>query len=194
MRLHCRYRTLLPVGHTAIDLLLLAVWIWHAVVVLNPGRAAVRPQGNALAAFAQSESIGWAPTTHCGPLEPRFELIRTGTLPAGIVSGTVRPEAGWQTRHRLWDPVWFLIHEAVAIPFWFLIGAWLDTGRSRLAGTMQGYLVGRAALALLAIAAPANWWSAQVLFWLGLGTYGALWAWRWLLRSARMGLMRTAGR
>jgi hypothetical protein len=194
MKLFCRYRILLPAGHTAIDLLLLVAWIWHAVVVLNPPKAWSRPPGNALAAYAEEESIGWTPATTWTEHQPRFELIRTGTLPAGIVSTSVRPEAGWQTRHRLWDPWWILVHEAVAIPFWFLIGAWLDTGRSRLGQTMQAYLAGRVALALLAMAGSGIGWKAQVLFWLGLAAYGGLWAWRWLLRTARMGLAASAQR
>ena len=51
---------------------------------------------------------------------------------------------------------------------------------------MRGYLVGRIALALLAMALAGNCWAAlQVLFWLGLGVYGALRASRWLLRTVR---------
>jgi hypothetical protein len=186
MKLHCRYRSLLPAAHTALDLLLLAAWIWHAMVLLNSPTAWPHPQGNVLAAYARNESIGWEPTPFRDPPDPRFDLIRTGTLPAGIVSGSLRPEAGWQTRHRLWDPAWFLIHEAAAIPFWFLIGAWIDSGRHGLGRLMRGYLLGRIALALLAIAFPANYWvPLQVLFWLGLAVYGALRAPRWLLRTAR---------
>jgi hypothetical protein len=188
MKPHCKYRGLLPAGHAAIDVLLLAAWIWHAVVVLNPRKAWSRPQGNALAAYAQSESIGWSPSRLSCYREPdpRFALILTGTLPAGIVSVSVRPEAGWQTRHRLWDPIWFVLHEAVAIPLWFLIGTWIDSGRSGLVRLMGSYLAGRIALALLAIAIPWNGGvSLQILFWLGLAAYGALRASRGLLRSAR---------
>jgi hypothetical protein len=184
--LHCRYRTLLPVAHTAIDLVLLATWIWHAVLVLNPEKSWSPPPGSAFsAAYARSESIGWEPTAQCGPLEPHFALLLTGTLPAGIVSGSLRPEAGWQTRHRLWDPAWLLIHEAAAIPFWFMMGTWLDSGRSRLARLMRAYLVGRLALALLAVSWTGNWWTAQFLFWLGLGVYSGLHGFQWLRRSAR---------
>lgn len=194
MKLFCQYRILLPAGHTAIDLLLLAAWIWHAVVVLSPPQAWSHPPGNALAAYARSESIGWSPSTVYWEPDSRFALIQTGTLPAGIVSASIRPEAGWQTRHRLWDPWWVLVHEAVAIPFWFLVGAWLDTSRSRLGKTMQAYLVGRMALALLAMAGSGIGWKAQALFWLGLAAYGALWAMRWLLGAARMGLAGSAQR
>jgi hypothetical protein len=183
--LHCRYRSLLPVAHTAIDLLLVAAWIWHAVVVLNPEKSRWHPPGSALtAAYARNESIGWEPITLTDTLEPHFALLLTGTLPAGIISGSVRPEAGWQTRHRLWDPVWLAIHEAAAIPFWFLMGTWLDSGRSRLIRLMRGYLVGRIALALLAIAWAGNWWTVQFLFWLGLGAYSLLQGFHWLRRTA----------
>lgn len=186
MTLHCRYRSLLPAAHTAIDLLLVAAWIWHAVVVLNPESRSSRPAGSTVsAAYARNESIGWEPIT-VGSLEPHFALLLTGNLPAGILSGSIRPEAGWQTRHRLWDPVWLLVHEAAAIPFWFLMGAWLDSGRSNLARVMRAYLVGRIVLALLAIAWAGNWWTVQFVFWLGFGAYGLLQGFHWLRRTVRV--------
>lgn len=83
--------------------------------------------------------------------------------------------------------MWFLIHEAVAIPFWFLIGVWLDSGRSGLDRLMQAYLAGRMALAVLAIAGSAIGWKAQVLIWFGMVVYGALRAPRWLLQATRGG-------
>jgi len=184
--LHCRYRSLLPAAHTAIDLVLVAAWIGHAVVVLNPESGRSRPAASALtAAYARNESIGWEPVTISTP-EPHFALLLTGTLPAGIVSGSIRPEAGWQTRHRLWDPVWLLIHEAAAISFWFMMGAWLDSGRSQLERLMQAYLLGRIVLALASIAWTGNWWTVQFLFWLGFGTYGALQGFHWLRRTVRI--------
>jgi len=160
--------------------------MWHAGVVLNEHRSRTRSQTSVLTpAFAENDSIGWSPAWDEWSPDPRFVLLLTGTLPAGIVSGSIRPEAGWQTRHRLWDPVWLLIHEAVAIPFWFWIGAWLDTGRSRLTRTMQAYLAGRIGLAVLAIAVAGSWWTVQFVFWLGLGGYGALQTWHWLGRTVR---------
>ena len=173
--LHCRYRSLLPVAHTLVDLLLLAFWIGHAAVVLNPTRPeSRRAQPDVLAAYGATESIGWSPEVYSTP-DRHFSLMLTGTLPAGIVSFSFRPEAAWQTRHRLWDPVWLLIHEAVAIPLWFFLGAWLDTGRSRLARAMRDYLILRVALAVGAMLLPAyNWWIPQFLFWIALAGY-ALW-------------------
>ena len=173
--IHCRYRSLLPVANALIDLLLLAFWICHAAVVLNPARVEFeRVQPNVLAAYAATDSIGWSPEVYSTP-DRHFTLMLTGTLPAGIVSFSLRPEAAWQTRHRLWDPIWLLIHESVAIPLWFFIGAWLDTGRSRLARAMRDYLILRLAVAVCAMLFPAhNWWIPQFLFWIGLGGY-ALW-------------------
>lgn len=183
---HCRYRSLLPMGHVLIDLLLLTSWIWHATVVLNAPRSLSRPTGvSVAAAYAATDNIGWDPVDV--RLDPRFALMLTGTLPAGIVSGSVRPEAGWQTLHRLWDPLWLLVHEAVAIPFWFMIGAWLDSGRGHLGRVMRMYLVGRVVVAAIAIATTgdAKWWILQFLFWVGLAAYGALQAMQWLRRSSR---------
>ncbi|HUA57997.1 MAG TPA: hypothetical protein VML19_04535 [Verrucomicrobiae bacterium] len=172
---HCRNRSSLPLAHTLIDLALLAFWIWHAAVVLNPLTTRLkRTQPNALAAYASMESIGWDPEVYSTP-DRHFALMLTGTLPAGVVSYAIRPEAGWQTNRRLWDPVWLLIHEAVAIPFWFLAGMWLDTGRSRLARLLRGYVLLRVIVAALAMLLPAhNWWIPQFLFWLGLAGYGLL--------------------
>jgi hypothetical protein len=173
-----------------IDLLLLATWIWHATVVLSPERSqATRPGSSMTAAYAASESIGWDPTPYSHP-NARFALMLTGTLPAGVISSSIRPEAGWQTRHRLWDPVWLLVHEAVAIPLWFLVGTWLDAGRANLGRLMGIYLMGRVALAALTITLPGDqkWWALQFLFWVGLGGYGALQAMHWLRRSSSRSL------
>src|SRR5882762_10998146 len=97
-------------------------------------------------------------------------LLVTGALPAGIISSLIRPGD-----ERFWDPGWFLILEALAIPSWFLIGAWLDTAHSRLVPWMRWYLGTRAVFAavffsreLVQVAARV-----QVLFWLGLGIYAA---------------------
>lgn len=144
-------------------------------MVFDTPRAAARGgRPSVLAAYAATESIGWNPSVYATP-DRHFALMLTGTLPAGIVSYSLRPEAGWQTRHRLWDPVWLLIHEAIAIPFWLLMGAWLDTGRSRLVRPMRDYVLLRLPLAILAMALPAhNWWVPQFLFWLAMGGYALL--------------------
>ena len=186
MTIHCRYRSLLPVAHTLLDLLLLGFWIWHATVVFNPPIHSIRgTRPSVMAAYAATESIGWNPSVYSTP-DRHFALMLTGTLPAGIISYSVRPEAGWQTRHRLWDPLWLLIHEAIAIPFWFVIGAWLDTGRSRLARLMRDYVLLRLLTAVLAMALPAhNWWIPEFLFWLALGGYALLQAVHGLAGSRR---------
>ncbi len=161
--------------HAVVDLLLLAFWIWHAAVVLNPlTQSRKQLPANALAAYAATESIGWDPQVYSTP-DRHFALMLTGTLPAGIVSYAVRPEAGWQTHRRLWDPIWLLVHESVAIPFWFLLGMWLDTGRSKLVPAMRAYVLLRVVLAVMAMVLPTHtWWIPQFLFWLTLAGYGLL--------------------
>jgi hypothetical protein len=168
-----RFRWLLPLGHAAVDLVLLAAWISYGASLIRQEKlrssATIR-----LISFQDDSSVGWEPRPPPPP-PPKFALLITGTLPAGVVSMSLRPEAWYITRHKLWDPVWLLIHEAVAIPFWFLMGLWIDTGRSRLRKVMLYYLIGRAGLGLLVLGpwtAPNFGILLQGLFWLGLGVYG----------------------
>jgi hypothetical protein len=112
-----------------------------------------------------------------------------------MVSVAVRPKCWWITRKSLWDPVWRLIHEAAAIPFWFVFGLRIDTGRSPLRKTMSYYLMARCGLGLL-ILGP---WSAanvgvllQFLFWFGLAVYGVVRGVQWTGRA--MARIRTSAR
>jgi hypothetical protein len=179
--LKCRYRSLLPAGHALVDLVLVCYWIWHAVVVLNPliteqHKHAISP----MAAYAAPESIGWDPSVY-SHTEPYFAVMLTGTLPAGMVSATLRPEAGWQTRNRLWDPVWVLYHEMVAIPFWILLGFLLDARPSWVGKLMRGYLGSRVVVMVLAMAFPTgNWWIPQFLFWMAIGAYLFVLGFQWM--------------
>lgn len=98
----------------------------------------------------------------------------------------VRPEAWYIARHKLWDPVWLLIHEAVAIPFWFLTGLRIDAGRSRLRKPMLWYLVGRGGLGLLVLGprnAPNFGVLLRFLFWIGFSIYGFVCAIQWIGRK-----------
>jgi len=94
-----------------------------------------------------------------------------------------------QWRGKLWDPTWFLIHEATSFPIWFLIGVRLDSGRSRLRSLMMGYLAARVGFAVLSLPSPYS--AAKLgavlegLFWLGLGVYTAIAAAQWSLHRLR---------
>jgi hypothetical protein len=137
-----RYRRILAVGHTFLDFLLLSVWIWHcASLVKNEKHARII----APAMLLQDDSgVGWDPIYT--PPPPEFMLLATGSMPAGMVSMSLRPKAWRVTRHKLWDPVWFLLHESLAVPFWFLIGWRIDLGRSQLRKLMLFYLPARCGL------------------------------------------------
>jgi hypothetical protein len=179
-----RYRWLLPAGHTAIDLCILGIWIWQG----HMDRAYL-PQPPVVSRANDSPeevAVGWEPRSCWDCESPEFILLITGALPAGIISSVIRLGAGRQTSEKLWDPAWFLILEALAIPSWFLIGARLDTGRSRLGHWMRRYLGARAVFASVSFARGLARLATvvQVLFWLGLVIYAAVQSLMWLFRAA----------
>ncbi len=114
-----------------------------------------------------------------GPISGHFTLLTTGSLPAGVVAGIVRPQASWQRRNKLWDPLWFLILEGLAIPLWAAIGTWAS------AKSMRVYLILRALIAAVSIAfgGGEHWALLQIGFWLWL-----------LLTGARKLITRAVGR
>jgi hypothetical protein len=116
------YRWVLPFGHAVVDLLLLAAWIGYGIMLIRQETLRSDRHSQLLqpALFQDGGTVRWDPPAL--PPPPRFALLMTGTLPAAAVSMSIRPEAWYITRRKLWNPVWLLIHEAVAIPFWFLIG------------------------------------------------------------------------
>jgi len=175
---------MLPAGHTLIDVLLLAAWMWHAAVLLKHVQAE-RTQPRLLTSVALlQEGIPWEPLYV--PPPPKFVLLASGTLPAGIVSTTVRPGT-WKQR-RIWDPLWLLIHEAVAIPLWFVIGMLIDTGRVHLGKVMSIYMAARFGFGILdAVFGLAQFFTLlQFLFWLWLTGYGFVHGVSWFAR--KMGL------
>src|SRR5260370_39883497 len=109
-------------------------------------------------------------------------LLGWGALPAGVIYTVIRR----QTREELWDPGWFLTIEGLSISSWFLIGARLDTGRSRLGRWMRRYLGARAvfASAFFARGLVRLAMTIQVFFWLGLSIYAAMRSLQWLFRVA----------
>src|SRR6185312_13605868 len=101
---------MLPVGHTLIDMLLLAAWINYGMTFLrNEKRSADTKLRVIPVVLTQDDGVPWDPRPM--PPPPKFELLLTGTLPAGAVSISMRPECWWITRQKHWDPWWLLIHE-----------------------------------------------------------------------------------
>lgn len=164
-----KLRWLLPFGHALVDILLLSILTMHLTARLQslqthqPRRPVVR-----FAMFLQEDAaITFDPKTLPPPAE--FLLVVTGNPVAGFVSTTARPEAGVLSPRRSWDPIWFLIHEAVSIPCWYLLGAWVDGRRPRLGVVMISYLFIRFTIAVAGQYEVG--WRIQVLFWLGITMY-----------------------
>ena len=123
-----RWRVVLPFGHLAVDCLLLVLWLWHAPSLFRPKADASPWRIESVFLFQESESIPFDPKFIVPPAE--FLLLASGTLPAALVSGAVRPEAHIVTSAKLWDPIWFLIHETESGPRCqdhFLIAIRLET-------------------------------------------------------------------
>jgi hypothetical protein len=178
-----RYRWALPLGHTVLDLLLLATWISHGTVLLRHQKGYLNATVVTNAAFLQEGvEVGWDPRQFRP--SPGLVLLASGALPAAIVSLHLRPEADGQTRSNRWDPVWLLIHESIAAPLWFLIGLWIDLGRPSLIKPMWIYLLARCAFGLLyaTVGGAQLGMLVQVLFWLWLAGYSVVHAVRWLAR------------
>ena len=87
--------------------------------------------------FQESGSVAFDPEFFEPPAE--FLLLASGTVPAMLVSGAVRPKAHILTPAKLWDPIWFLIHESVSFLLWFGIGVSIDSGVMRIKKTMMAY-------------------------------------------------------
>jgi hypothetical protein len=185
VRVKCRW--LLPLGHVLIDCILLVALIVYSNRISRREKSAVHPPGPIQAALLLQEdlSVEWDPRTSAPP--GPFMLIMSGNLPAGLISGILRPEAGIVNRRQPWDRVWFLLPEAVAFLCWYLIGLWIDAGRSRLGKVMIAYLVVRCLLALAGVYDIG--WRIQILFWMGftvwLAGFGSSRLIRVGLRSAR---------
>jgi hypothetical protein len=162
VRVKCRW--LLPIGHALTDCILLVALIAYPHRLFQQEKGAVYPPAPIHAALFLQEggSVAWDPKT--GLNEP-FMLIMSGNFPAGLISDVLRPQAGVVSRGHRWDRVWFLLHEAVAFPSWYLIGVWIDAGRFGLGKVMIAYLVVRFLIALTGFYDVG--WRIQVLFWLG---------------------------
>ena len=114
---------------------------------------------------------------------PDIVLLALGNVPAAFVSWTVRPGASIPSRQHPWDPAWFLIHEAVCFPIWFLAGLGIDSGRVHARNIMLGYLAVRAVFALLALRSGGlarGGGKLEFLFWFAF----AMWLIAWCIIRA----------
>jgi hypothetical protein len=122
--------------------------------------------------FLQDDStVAWEPQYM--PPGPEFVLLAFGNLPAAVISIVARPEAHIQNRKKLWDPIWFVLHETISFPLWFAIGVWVERGRVRLKKVMVGFLAGRFGFtAFLVVPGIMRLGSAlEMLFWLCVSLY-----------------------
>lgn len=185
-----RFLWLLPIGHLVIDSIVLSLWIWHANGLLaHPNHSRLRPSMARPALFLQETAVSF--DVRSIEPDPVFLFLIAGNMPAAIVSASARPHANLQTRKKLWDPTWFLIHESMSFVVWWLIGMQLDLGRFHLKKTTAGFLATRLVFVPLLV-----WsWVArlaeviEIIFWLILAIYAIVWIMHWLFRvtlSARV--------
>jgi hypothetical protein len=62
------------------------------------------------------------------PPSGAFLSMALGNIPASVISLSIRPDGEHQWRGHVWDPSWFLLHESIAAPIWFLFGWAAGTG------------------------------------------------------------------
>jgi len=170
-----KWRWLLPLGPGLIDCILLVALIAYSNRIFRHQKGGLHePRAIQAALFLQeSNSIGWDPQTHHSG---QFMVLMSGNLPAGLISEVLRPQAAMVSRERRWDRVWFLLQEVLAFAFWYLVGAWIDTGHVGLRGVMFGYLAVRFLMTFTGVYDVG--WRVQILCWLaftlwiaGLGSY-----------------------
>jgi hypothetical protein len=140
-----------------------------------------RPRLEPVLFLQENGSVTFDPRSLPPPAE--FLVLSSGTLPALLLSGAIRPEAQLLTPKKLWDPIWFVIHEAVSFLFWFGIGLAVESGFFRAKKSILVYLGLRSCFAaFLIVHGVANFaWRLQVLAWLAFGIYVTVIGLRWTL-------------
>ena len=109
-----RYRWLLPFGHLLVDVIVLSHFIWQGH---QWQRDLCRPPVIRTEVPASEGTVMWDPRYFWWRPPQDFVFLVAGTLPVGLISGVVRPRAILQDCDRLWDPLWFSIHEGIAFLF-----------------------------------------------------------------------------
>src|SRR5215471_4360226 len=172
-----RYRWLLPIGHLIVDVVMLAILIAHARAFYGNDRAQHAPQPAIRWVLLQEgTTVEWDPQYLPPPRD--FVLLAAGNLPAALVSCSLRPSAHFRTRRHLWDPAWFLIHQAISFPIWFLLGLGIDSERVRIRRVMLAFLSARALFALMALVstnASEIVGKCETFFWLAFGAWSIVW-------------------
>jgi hypothetical protein len=79
---------MLPFGHLTVDCVVLALWLWHAHTLYHPTADLFPSRTTAVRFFQEGGSVAFDPK-FISP--PEFLLLASGTLPAMLVSTTVRP-------------------------------------------------------------------------------------------------------
>ena len=180
-----RWRIVLPLGHFVVDCLILALWLWQAQSLYRP-KAVLPARGVEPVFFLQEGgSVQWNPIFH-PPDE--YLLLAAGTFPALLISAAIRPQWHLMTPAKLWDPIWFVVHESASVLIWFVIGRLLDSGFLRIRRLMVVYFAGRLGLALLLTTPYVAHigWRILVLFWLGFCGYLIFSCVRWAVSKARL--------
>jgi hypothetical protein len=150
-----QFRWALPMFHLAVDLTLVAFMV-----------AAANSEPELQRMIRSGQMV--IDTPPC----PACRLLAASTPPASIIASQFvtggSEEIGW--RPIGWR--WFGLFEAVAIPFWFLLGWLAEHAR---AGILWWCLI---LTAIRILALPLLWsryrgagWSLEVLFWLGATIY-----------------------
>ncbi|MGO9093981.1 MAG: hypothetical protein ACLQGV_02050 [Bryobacteraceae bacterium] len=185
-----RYRYLLPLGHLLVDVIVLSHIMWHTHQALRFERGPCGPRYviTQTLPYLLEPEVEWSFVAWWTETSLDYRSLALGTLPAGLISFAVRPEAEVPYCDRLLDPVWFSIHESIALFFWFLVGWKLDSSAARLRKLLVAYLGLRFAFALLGWLTPV---AAQIglvielLFWLGLTVLALVYGCLRLLRRLR---------
>jgi hypothetical protein len=181
-----RWRIVLPFGHLTVDCVVLVLWLWHAHSLYRPKADLIPSRIEPVLLLQERGSVAFDPKFISPSAE--FLLLASGTLPAMLVSGTVRPEAHIPTPKKLWDPVWFLIHEIVSFLLWFAVGVALESGLLRIRKLMAAYLAVRFGFAaLLMVHGVADiGWRIEVLSWLAFGVYAIVVFLRWVFSKIHL--------
>jgi hypothetical protein len=178
-----QWRFLLPLGHLAIDCLLLLTWVLQSDARFRP-HAERHPVRFERVLFQEGEGIEFNPRYDV-VAAPTFAALALGCAPAILISQWLRPEAHIQTRAKRWDPIWFGIHEAVAFAIWFSLGYLCDTGKVRAIKALAGFMLARIAFTLF----PEVGSRLEAFFWLGFLVWAMVMSGGWIVRRVRAGTM-----